>query len=224
MQTSNIQPRSRRAPNLSRSLVQEQLLTPAEKRQVRNMIQSMVVNEIEDKVTYVSGDAAGVSNSGTVISLTTNLTRADIAVNGFTGNLLKPTLLKCKYTWSSDQAFSSCRFLAFQFLDSATPVTSGLLQFVTGALPPHSPILWTNIHKIKVLYDHTHTLKLRNTTGTDAKSFEFTIPGERMSTLQFASGTLQPQMNGLYVLAITDDSIVSYPGLTYVTELRYTDA
>lgn len=220
---SNKQPR-RKTPIFRPLIEKQQLLSPAEKRQVRNMIQSMVQEEIEDKVTYVTTDALGVSNTGQVVNLQTNLVRADVAVNGFTGNLIKPTNLRCRYVWSTDQTFSSVRLLVFQWKDASIPSLSGILQYAGVTLSPLSPLLWSNIHKIKVLYDKTHTLKLRNTTGFDAKYFEFNIPGDRMETIQFASGTTLVQMNGIFMIAVSDDSVVSYPSLGLIAELTYSDA
>jgi len=197
-------------------------LSTSERREVVNLIRSALNSTIEDKVTFVTSLGIGVDYSGTIVSFTNNLTRADVAVDGFTGNLIRPKRGSIDFTWSSDQAFSNVRCLVFQWLDASVPSPTGILQFTGSVRAPHSPLFWTNVHKIRVLYNHVHALKLRNTSGTDAKHFRAEFRG--METIQFASGSTTPQMGGIYALFITDDAAVTYPQITYVTELVFSDA
>jgi len=113
--------------------------------------------------------------------------------------------------------------MCFQWFDAAVPSPSGVLQNISVISAPFQPILWTNRTKIRVLYDKTYCLKPRVTSGYDAKSFGFDINGG-LSTIVFASGTTNPQMGGIYFLAITDDSAISYPLISYASELIFTDA
>lgn len=178
-------------------------------------------SHIERKVSYVSGDAVSVTATGQVISATGNIARGDGAVNNMTGNLLTPTRWRLRFTFSTAQAFSTVRILVFQWLDSSIPTASDLLQLTGDARAPHSPLLWINIHKIRVLRDFVTALVPRSTGGSDATYHEIDMPG--MSPLQFSS-TLSPQMNGLYMLLISDDIIGTAPQLTYTSELVFTDA
>lgn len=196
-------------------------LSPAALSEVQKIVSANLRNTIETKVTLVSGDAVSVTATGTVVSATTNLVRGD-TYNTLTGNLLKPTQWICRFTWSTAQSFSTVRALFFQWKDSTTPTASGLLEYTGDARAPHSPLLWTNIHKIHVLKDVVVALKPRVASGYDAKYFEVTMPG--MAQLQFAGSSMALQMNGLYILLITDDIIGTAPQFTYASELRFTDA
>lgn len=185
------------------------------------MIQSNLQRVIENKVSYVSGDAVSVTATGTIVSGFTNLSRGD-GYNQLTGNLAKPSKWTLRYTWSTAQTFSTVRLLAFQWLDAAVPTPSGILTYTGDARAPNSSLLWTNIHKIRVLHDQIVALKPRADAGFDAKQYTVNLPG--MATVQFDSTTVSQQMNGLYILLISDDIIGTAPQLTYVSELRFTDA
>lgn len=185
------------------------------------MIQSNLRATLEKKVSYVSGDAVSVTATGTMVSAFTNLSRGD-GYNQLTGNLLKPISWVVRYTWSTSQTFSTVRALFFQWLDASVPTPAGILTYTGDARAPNSPLLWTNIHKIRVLKDQIVALKPRADAGYDAKHYEISMPG--MATVQFDSTTVTAQMNGLYLLLITDDIIGTAPQLTYASEVRFTDA
>lgn len=110
----------------------------------------------------------------------------------------------------------------FRWLDASIPAPAGLLAFLGDARAPHSPYLWTNIHKIKVVHDWMMALKPRVASGYDAHFDVLTAGG--FPAVQFANGTTDIQLNGLYVLVISDDIIGTAPQLTFVSELIYTDA
>lgn len=186
------------------------------------MVRSILASQIEEKVTFVSGDAVSVTASGQVVSLTGNLARGDGAINNVTGNKLQPKRLRMRFTYSTAQVFSTVRMLLFQWQDAAVPVPNGILQYIGDARAPASPILWTNHTKVIVKADVVKALEPKATGGSDACYFDVDI--RRFAPIMLDSSTLNPQMNGLYFLIISDDIIGTAPQFTYTTELVYTDA
>ena len=102
------------------------------------------------------------------------------------------------------------------------PQVSGILNNISGVNGPNSPLLWSNVHKIKVLFDETYTLSYKG--GATLKAFRFEVPKEKLSTVQFNSTSMNPQENGIYLITISDDQAVPYPVADWWSELRYTDA
>lgn len=186
------------------------------------MVRSILASQIEEKVTFVSGDAVSVTASGQVVSLTGNLVRGDGAINNVTGNKLQPKRARLRFTYSTAQTFSTVRMLFFQWRDAAVPVPNGVLQYIGDARAPASPILWTNHTKVIVKADVVKALEPKATGGSDAHYFDVDI--RRFAPIMLDSTSLNPQMNGLYFLIISDDIIGTAPQFTYTTELIYTDA
>ena len=200
-----------------------QKLTPAQQSEVARMLNSALRRNIETKVTYVTSPGFGVSLTSTIVSATTNMSRADQGVDGFTGNIIHPTAFRIRGSISTDQTFSTVRVLSFQFADASTPTMSTVLSQATDVRALHSPILWSNIHKIRVLYDETFALKPGTSGAYDNLIFDSGYIGG-LRDIEFASASTSVQMNGIFTLFVSDDSVVSYPQCVYVTELLYTDA
>ena len=197
-------------------------LTPAQQSEVAKMLQSTINRNIEPKMTTYGGSYS-VGFSGTVFSITSALTRGDLALNQFQGNIIKPRMLRVRGSWGTNQTYSTVRTLVFQWKDATYPTASGILQFTSQVYSPYSPLLWENRRKIRVLYDMTHSLKPRVASGYDYESFD---SGAliNLADIQFAAGSASVQMNGLFVLVISDDGAASYPFINYCVELVYTDA
>jgi hypothetical protein len=201
----------------------KQSLSAAERTEVARLVRASLRAEIEEKVTFTTQNG-GIDFTGTCFSLTNALVRADGPIDAFTGSLIRPTSLKVDYTYSTNQTFSNVRILVFQFQDASVPLTSaGILQYPSQVESPHSPVSWLNNHKIKVLWDQNHAIA--PVAGSFAVHHGSINLKSCFSNVQFSvTGPVQPQMNGIYLLAISDDSVAPYPQLTYVSELIYTDA
>jgi hypothetical protein len=185
------------------------------------VVASALRNIIESKVCYFE-TSGGISYNGSMFSAVANIVRGDGAINQFAGRLIKPTSFRVKFTWSTDQVYNTVRLMVFQWLDASAPTPSGILQSVGSVSAPHSPLNFTNIQKIRVLYDRSYALKVRNTVGLDAKFFDtgFLNP----SPIQFNTGSVLQQQYGLYMLAISDDALIAFPNLSLESELLFTDA
>jgi hypothetical protein len=206
-----------RAKNLGKSRGNERLT----KAQVRSMIQSNNNLIIEKKVCTFSS-SAGTTASGTVHNLLNPITRGDAAINQFDGNQLRPCHLRFRGEWSTDQVFSTCRLMIFQWDEALVPTPSGLLVTTGTALAPLSPLLWINKCKIKVLYDEITTL-FPSLGASAATNFQLDLKSGFKTISMNTVGTY-PQTNGIFALAITDDLLVSYPQLKFYSELIFTDA
>lgn len=185
------------------------------------MIRSNLAVNIEKKVTYTTQNG-GIDYNGTIFSIAAGLTRGDEAVDQFTGNLIRPTRLRIRGLWSTTQTYSSCRFMVFQWADDLVPTPGGMLQYTTTQLAPESPVLWTNVHKIHVLYDE-RTVIAPVAGSLAVGQFNCMINGP-FRTVQYPAGGLLPQHNGIYAIAISDDGVPAYPQLLFISELEFTDA
>lgn len=179
---------------------------------------------IEKKLCTYSGTST-VLYGGTVISLTANLVRGDASVNECTGILIKPKKLRVRIVWSTTNVYNVYRMIVFRWKDSSTPVGSGLLQTTGSGYAPISPINWVNHRKIKVLYDHMDVVYLHGVNTEPAKVHTITVaPGALPIQLPLNGAGAVPQMDGLYMLLISDDGIAPAPIADLYTELVYTDA
>lgn len=200
-------------------------LSPELQSAVDRKINAALKKSIETKCTRYNG-ASGIDLNGSIVSLTRNLTRGDSSVDEATGTLIKPQWLTLKTTWSTDQNFSTCRVLIFQWKDSSLPVPSGILDLATTPFAPISYISWVNHRKIRVLADKVIAMKPRASGGYDAKVKVFSLPLSTLPPIQLPLNGLGvvPQMNGLFVLLISDDAVASFPICDITSELTFTDA
>lgn len=73
----------------------------------------------------------------------------------------------------------------------------------------------------KILYDKTHTLVAGQNTAESCNVF---IKGSRLNSVEFtSSGALSITGGDIWVLAISDDGLTSYPGFRGVSRLVFSD-
>lgn len=197
----------------------------------KNKIQSIATKaalaaveaNIEKKLCTYSG-ASSVLNNGTMLCLTSNLVRGDAAVNECTGILIKPKKVRIRLTWSTSAPYNTFRFILFRWMDASAVAPAGVLVTTLSPLSPLSPISWVNRRKIQVLHDHQDVI-YDHGAATAAKSFCVTVnPGAAPIQLPLSGAGATPQMNGIYLLLISDDAIAPSPVCDVYTELQYTDA
>lgn len=195
---------------------------PIDRSEVLAMIKANNKLMIEPKVTHLTQNG-GVDAFGSIFNLTSNLTRGDGAVDQFTGNLLRPSMLRIIGTWSTGQTHNTCRVIVFQWLDASLPTAAGIINVTGSPLAPFSPLLWANVHKIHVLYDEVTTL-FPVAGSFSAASFNCRLMN-CFKTIEMPTGASPvPQMAGLYILAVDDDLVPAFPQLVFQAELRFTDA
>jgi len=156
---------------------------------------------------------------------TANLVRGDASVDNCTGTLIRPKSLYCDIVWSMSAAanYNTVRVLIFQWKDASSPLPTGVLQ-TAGPLAPQSMLSWVNFRKIHVLrdqvielYDHGGGVcseHFQHKTNLDLPPIQLPLSG---------AGAV-PQMNGIYMLLISDDALAPIPVADVYTALMFTDA
>jgi hypothetical protein len=212
--------RNGRTQNLNTTIVSPQLQS-----QIARSINSALKQNLETKTCDASGSDS-ISYNGTMTSVTKNLLRGDSSINECQGILIKPQKLVFRSNISSNQTFSTVRVLLFQWKDASAPLPSGVLTHTGSVLAPHGQWYWVNNRKVAVLHDQTLALTQRSSGGNDNKmlSFEVNLVGVPAIQLPLTGAGLQPQMNGLYLLMISDDAITTYPVVNWTAQLTFTDA
>lgn len=194
---------------------------PVSRSEVMSLIRANNKLMIEDKVTYTTQNG-GIDYNGSVFNLLGVLVRGDAAVDQYTGNLIRPTSLRMIGTVSTNQTFNSMRIVIFQWLDASNPVPAGVWQLIGSSNAPFSTPAWLNVHKVHVLYDHL--IAIAPVAGSYAIEKFSCFLTNCFRTVQMSNAGVNPQMAGIYCLAISDDGAPVYPQLLFNTELRFTDA
>lgn len=183
---------------------------------------------IENKVAYINGTLSAVDWTGTIVTVTTNLIRGDGAINAFTGSLIRPTSLRLRWAIDSTSAgiteTQSVRAIVFQWADASVPSPIGILQTNGTADSYLSSYEWTNIRKIFPKYDHTGVLRVYDSSAQLVEPFD-TGYLSNWKTVQFNATSTSQQMNGLYILFVSNLGVLStLPDVHYYVELVFSDA
>jgi hypothetical protein len=163
-----------------------------------------------------------VTTSGSCLLLLNNMARGDSGLDNFHGDFVRPVKLSVRAIFSTNQTFTTWRFIVFQWLDSTTPIPSGILQTTGSTLGCVSPYLWTNIKKIRVLRDDLFTMFPVNGSYA-SKVLEYEL-SSCFSVVQYATGSTAIQGGAIYALVISDDSVVTYPYMELYTQLTFSDS
>lgn len=201
-------------------------------------VTAVVRKELRKKTDWRYADysltATNVQNAGTVYSLYSNLVRGDGGLNNFDGNLIRPQAITMKYFIHTSTVRNAVRVLLFQWFDSATPVTTGILQTNTSGLATIAPTLVTNKAYIKVLYDRTHQFAPTASHGDNGGNTVIDgegvtdpvtvyIPGKRLRVTKYNSSTNVVQEGNLYLLLISDDAVIPSPQITLYSRVTFSD-
>lgn len=197
-------------------------------------VQAVVRKELRKKTdwkyTDVGSTAVPVYNTGTIASMYANLTRGDLGINNFEGNVVNPQALTFKYYAETAQPFNTIRVMLIQWFDAATPLLAGLLQSTSSGLAVIAPTLVTNKQYIKVLYDRTHMLAPSAADGGAIfgngimQPVTVYIPGKRLRNTRFNSGTNVVQDGNIYLLAVSDDAALGTVNLNYYSRITFSDS
>lgn len=207
---------------------------PSQYRKKSAPKQQMVIykapkQKLDVKYTDTSFSNGAVSASATFQSCLTNLVRGDFGINNFQGNVIQPLYLQVDYYWNTNQTFSQCRLMVFQWFDSATPSLGGIVQSGVTGIGTISPTLITNKPYIKVLHDDKFIMA--PTAGDGATSIgngvhmgSCFIPQKKLKTIRWNSSSNVVQDGNIYVMVVSDDIIATFPAVTFYTRLAFTDA
>lgn len=215
------------------ALAETQFIRPAKRpRSQLAVTQEIVRRELRRKADwkYCDNSSAGANStsSGTITSLLAPMSRGDTGLDTFDGNLINPSGITVKYTFNTNQSYNAVRFMVFQWFDSSTPQTSGVLATTTVGLAVLAPVYAANKPLVKVLYDKTHIIA---PTAADGGTIygqgvcygSVYIPGKRIKPVRFSSQSTAVQDGNIYILQISDDSLTTFPTVHWHSRVTFTD-
>jgi len=195
------------------------------KSQVRQMIKSAVHEDLEQK--WFDTAAAGNSvNSAASLGSITPIPQGNTAVSRV-GIDVQPTEVLSQYTWvGSTDVTNLVRMIIFQWhpdnaIDSPSLgeiLETSILGVNLGAYEQYSI---PSEQKYKILYDRSFSL----VNGSSADTLQVTVPMHRirgkMLPMKFIGATTGTNM--LYVLYVSDSSVVPHPTITVFHRVRFLD-
>lgn len=196
-------------------------------------VTAVVRKELRKKTDWKYADYSVAANAvyynAQPVSLLTNLTRGNLGINNFIGNVIRPQAITLKYFGQSSEIWEVLRIVVFQWFDAVTPFTSGILQDSTLNYALVSPTLVTNKQYIKILYDQSHSLA--PTAGGDTtvigsgitSPVTVYIPGKRLRPVRYNSGNNTCQDGNIYVLALSGDTALATVNLTMYSRITFSD-
>lgn len=189
-------------------------------QQVKQVVNSQIVANSEKK--ELAGSTSGtVSTSGflDIINLASTGNTAFTRV----GNEIKMVgKMSLGYQLTGADASNVIRIILFY---SKSPVAIGNLPTVFDGVS-------RAVNKIKVLYDKIHQVQynLVDAGNIQQGSTKYTLVvrkninlGKFGLTSQYGAGTSTPTEGFLYLYGVSDSALVSHPGYTYATRLRFVD-
>lgn len=196
--------------------------------------QTIVRKELAKKADWkyadVSFAAVNVLNTSTITSVFANILRSDQGLNGFEGNYINPSALLIKYYLHTSQVRNAVRVMAFQWFNTTTPALADVLETTAAGVATVSPINVKNKMYIKVLYDQSHQFAPTAASGSSVINGEglvthqtVYIPGKRLRRIRMDPTANTIQMGNLYLLFVSDDTIVPAPQITCYSRCTFTD-
>jgi hypothetical protein len=193
------------------------------KDQVKSMIKSMVLarDVLEWNYFSVSANAQNVNFTGTTYPLT-DVPQGDTdSQRG--GDALSMIKLQVNYGFYASAQANACRLILYQWIPGLTagspPSATSLLLTTGSALSPYSPYNVDNHQQFHILYDKTHSLS----PYEPLRLGEIKIDKFPIKSVQYTSGSASGSSK-LFLLAISDDGVASYPTFSFVSKLYFIDA
>jgi len=199
---------------------------------LKTEVRREVIKELRAKADLKYADRtaanANMTSAGTIIDILGNLVRGDNGLDNFQGNSIKPKGVTLSYGVHTDQTYNMCRVMLFQWRDSGTPAVTGILSSTATGIAPFSNIYVTNRKNIKVLYDRA--FPVAPTAGGDTTVLgqgtycdKVYIDGSRIGKVTYQSTSNTIQDGGIYLMIISDDSLITYPQFTYFVRTSFWD-
>lgn len=181
------------------------------------------------KYTDTSAAQAASNTSGTLTSLLANLSRGDNGLDQFSGNMIKPQAITFKYFCNTNQVYNNVRVILFQWFDATAPTVATVLQTTSNIYAVLSPVLITSKPNIKILYDQTHTFAPTASGDTTILGEGIVpvqtvyIPGKRLRAVKFNASSTARSSGDLYLLHISDDSLATFPAISWYSRVTFSD-
>lgn len=187
----------------------------------KKQVEDMIRGEQEVKFLDVV-NATTVSYSGSVIALTnvpqgtTNITRI--------GNEVTPRKLKIRLTASCADAYNVVRVLVFRWNQRFSidpPDPADILELVASTNAVNSALTHDERSAFKILYDRTVVMVLSTSNNTAQIEIDLKL---KQKPISYFGTSSSDQLNGYYIMWISDSSAVTHPGMNYYSRFEYTDS
>jgi len=191
----------------------QQLVT---KNQVRDMLNSRIKMDVEDKIFYST--YAGSASTTAGISCLSAITQG-VASNCRTGDECHLTGLEFNFGFSGGDATNFCRIIIIQWLMNDSSDAVGIADIVANtAVPWLSMLSPYRPNRFKPLFDKIVSI---GTQGTDAVVVKANL---KLDTNISFNATAATGINHIYSVIVSDSSAATHP--TYAIEgfVRYEDA
>lgn len=204
-------------------------LTPTQTAAVKQEVTRQLARKADYKQCYGRDLAAvGVPATGYIINLYANMTRGDLAVNNFEGQLTTPRSIKIRAQWEATDQSNMIRVIVGQWFGVGIPAATDILSLplVTSAQAPLCHRNWSRKHQFKLLHDEV--FQLQNTATfvgglgpTVCK--EIFVPGKSLRPTEWSSTTDDTQKGCLFMLTVSDSAALDHPTQDTVWEIVFTD-
>lgn len=197
-------------------------LNQTEKSQVKTIVKRQLNSRLEWKhhdvnTTFTSGYNGDIYNLSNIDQGDTGSLRD--------GDAVYATSLQCRYQIVNADATNLQRLIIFQWNGEDSPAVSDILATVGTTRAPLSPYEADKVGRNKlarVLYDRTFNLQEPFSGGSHQIIGSFKVSLKKRH-IQFQDGTTTGA-NKVFLLSVSDSSIVSHPIMNVYTRLWFQDA
>ena len=190
------------------------------KKQFVKRVQHVITKTAEKKFYPVSQLPTAVSEAGILWSLssvpqgTTDVTRE--------GDQLRLRSIEFNYQCIVADTTNTMRVIVFIYKPPAIPTVTDILQGpVSTAVAPLSPYNHDNRYNYQVLHDRLY--QLDSVTQLVTKKLKIWKIPNILRKVQYVAGSITLNMNGVYVLAISDSAAVTHPTFGFHSKVNFSD-
>lgn len=182
---------------------------------------------VEIKCYDVFNSGTGISSAGTVEKL--NAIASGAEVNQRSGRVISMKSVRSKGWIVAADVTNWVRALwVFDSDPNATsPNVSDVISDLPGNVNVMSPATYNNIGRFRILRDLTFNVGspgAGNSTGLPIQvPFDVYIPLKKLQAKYVDTTAIAPQQGGLFMVTISDSTIVTHPSIYHSTRLRYYD-
>lgn len=200
-------------------------LSLAQSQEVQREVARQIARKQDYKQTIYNATTT-VGYAGVMFPLLTNLTRGDNAVDNFEGAFIQPKSVHLRMQFSAFDLSNLGRFILFQWNDSTVPVPVDILAQTSGPFAPLSYRNWSSKPLYKILRDVSQQT-IANPTYTGGNGpvvqFDMFVKGKSLQRVDYNATAATIYKGGLYLLAISDSSVVTHPAFLITSEIIFTD-
>lgn len=200
-------------------------LSLAQTQEVQRAVKRQLARDKEYKQTVYNATTT-VGYAGVMFPLLTNLVRGDNSVDNFEGAFIQPKNIHLRMQFAAFDLSNLGRFILFQWNDSTVPVPADILAQTSGPFAPLSYRNWSSKPLYKILRDVSHQT-IANPTLTGGAGpvvqFDMFVKGNSLQRVDYNATAATIYKGGLYLLAISDSSVVTHPSFLLTSEIIFTD-